>query len=117
MNLEDLIDELKNVEKKPTFETDDLKKAEAQEKNLENRQKESEIKRFDQDTNHRGGLAIWAAVIVSIWLFCVLDIVAKSKKEYDLSETIIVTLLTTTTLNVLGLMVIVLNDLFNKAKK
>lgn len=114
-NLE-LLDRL-SADKEVTFKEEDLKKGALQEKSLEDKQKEAELERYNQDTSHRNGLVVWAATIVSFWLLCVIFILTRNTQQYKLSDTIVVTLLTTTTVNVLGLMIIVLNDLFKgKAK-
>ena len=91
-------------------------KAEEQEISFEQKQQEAQLERYNQDTVHRSGLVKWAATLVSFWLFAVILILIGNTTKYHLSETIMVTLLTTTTVNVLGLMIIVLNDLF-KGKK
>lgn len=75
--------------------------------------------RYQEDTKHRKNLTIWAAVVVSVWLMAVLSILfilAFHEKEGiapRLSDTVMVALLSTTTLNVLGMMVIVLRGLFD----
>jgi hypothetical protein len=110
-----LLDQLSSQE--ISFKAEDIEKGKKQEKTLEERQKEAELNRFDQDTTHRSSLITWAATIVSLWLICVIFILTRNTQQYKLSDTIVVTLLTTTTVNVLGLMIIVLNDLFKgKAK-
>ncbi len=68
--------------------------------------------RYREDTKHRKNLSTWAAVIVSIWLISVLLILTFNTSWLDLSDTVMVALLSTTTLNVLGMMVIVLRGLF-----
>ena len=68
--------------------------------------------RYEEDTKHRKNLSTWAAVIVSIWLISVLLILTFNTSWLELSDTIMVALLSTTTLNVLGMMVIVLRGLF-----
>lgn len=73
-------------------------------------------KRYEQDTTQRNWLSGWAALLVSFWLVMVLFILAGNHISYKLNDSVLITLLGTTTLNVLGLMVIVLNDLFGKDK-
>lgn len=70
--------------------------------------------RYQEDTKHRRNLSTWAAVIVSIWLISVLFILSFNTDKLRLSDTVIVALLSTTTLNVLGMMVIVLRGLFDE---
>ena len=66
--------------------------------------------RYSSDTRDRKWLAQWATCVVSLWLFFVLLIVCLSK---HLSDAVLITLLGTTTLNVLGLSFIVLRGHFN----
>lgn len=96
--------------------------AEKEEKNwtsldqLENEYKSLENQRYKDDTEHRKVLSTWAGTLVSIWLVSVLLILTNNTNRFELSDSVLIALLGTTTLNVLGLMVIVLNDLFNKSK-
>lgn len=68
-------------------------------------------KRYQQDTSDRRWLAIWTAAVVTLWLGVVLVILFKNK-WLRLSDAVIITLLGTTTLNVLGLSFIVLRGHF-----
>lgn len=100
----------------PELRKEDIEKAKHQEQSLEHKQREAELDRYLQDTTHRRSLVTWAATVVSLWLICVIFILTRNTLQYKLSDTIMVALLGTTTINVLGLMIIVLNDLF-KGKK
>ncbi|MBF9253072.1 hypothetical protein I2I11_07195 [Pontibacter sp. 172403-2] len=81
-------------------------------------QKALEADRYSSDTRDRKWLAIWTAVIVSIWLLVVLLIlVLNAKWQLGLHDAILVALLGTTTLNVLGLSFIVLRGHFNGYNK
>lgn len=72
-------------------------------------------KRYTQNTQLRRHLARWAAYVVSIWmLFVLLILVLNEKWLICLSDSVLITLLGTTTANVLGLVAIVLYDLFNR---
>lgn len=77
--------------------------------------KKLQAQRYGSDTRDRKWLAKWTAYVVSIWLFAVIIIVSCSKC-LSLSDTVIITLLGTTTLNVLGLSFIVLRGHFNSDK-
>lgn len=68
-----------------------------------------EVKRYRSDSSARKGLSIWAQIVVSLWLIAVIIILLVS----NLSDTVLVALLCTSTLNVLGLMYIVLRGYFN----
>ena len=96
--------------------TSDIDRATKQVLSLEEKLKEAKLNRYNQDTQHRNNLSIWAGTVVSVWLVSVLLILVGNNLNFKLSDSVLITLLGTTTLNVLGLMVIVLNDLFNKNK-
>lgn len=70
--------------------------------------------RYSQDTKYRKHLACWVMVIVPVWLATVLIIlfIKGFNSCFDLSNTVMVTLLATTTVNVLGLAFIVLKGIF-----
>lgn len=77
--------------------------------------KEQKRERYSQDTRYRKNLAIWVMWVVSLWLLFVLLIIAsvpifglKMDKEVQM------TLLATTTVNVLGLAYIVLKGIFKQ---
>jgi hypothetical protein len=73
--------------------------------------------RYLSDTSDRKWLAIWTATMVTIWLFAVLIILIFNEKYFSLNTTVLVTLLGTTTLNVLGLSFIVLRGHFQSTSK
>ena len=81
--------------------------------------------RYQQNTKDRKWLAIWAACIVSLWLFAVISLLFCNTGSFkvellfftiDLSpkinDNVLNVLLATTTLNVLGLVLIVLQGHF-----
>lgn len=55
--------------------------------------------------------------VASVWLWFVSNIVREQTPEKHLSDTVLVTLLTTTTINVLGLLYFVANYLFPKQQR
>jgi hypothetical protein len=69
--------------------------------------------RYKSNTGDRKWLAQWTAVVVTLWLVAVGIILIKNSSCFHLSDTVLVTLLGTTTLNVLGLSFIVLRGHFN----
>ncbi|MGV3602424.1 MAG: hypothetical protein ACO1N1_14525 [Dyadobacter fermentans] len=69
--------------------------------------------RFASDTRARVGLAAWTAAVVTLWLAAVFYLLTNNHANYCLSDTVLVTLLGTTTLNVLGLSFIVLRGHFS----
>ncbi len=79
--------------------------------------KRLEIKKFGSDITDRKWLAIWSAFVVSIWLILVVVILFLNKCFLDLSDAVLMTLLGTTTLNILGLSFIVLRGHFGTTNK
>ncbi|WP_380936297.1 hypothetical protein [Sphingobacterium bambusae] len=69
--------------------------------------------RYENNTQLRKRLAFWALSIVSLWLTCVILILAYNSSKYRLSDNVLIALLTTTTANILGIIYIVLKDIFN----
>lgn len=68
--------------------------------------------RYNSNTNLRKYLAVWASGVVTLWLAGVLFLLFFNK-SVGLSDGVWIALLTTTTINVLGLVVIAMSDLFN----
>lgn len=70
--------------------------------------------RYSQDTRFRKHLAKWVMYIVPIWLALVIIIVILQGilQSFKLSDSVLITLLATTTVNVLGLAFIVLKGIF-----
>ncbi len=72
-----------------------------------------ELLRLKQDTVHRHSLIVWMMIVVSAWLFVVIFIISTNGPlNLNIDDTVLVTLLATTTANVLGLPLIILKDLF-----
>lgn len=71
--------------------------------------------RFGQDTKHRKQLVCWMMWVVSIWLGIVMFILMFNKLlKFNIDNEILITLLATTTINVLGLANIILKGLFGR---
>lgn len=68
---------------------------------------------LSQDISHRKILVYWVIWVVSLWLVVILCIIVWR----DLSDTVKITLLTTTTVNILGLPYIILKGLFKVDEK
>lgn len=74
--------------------------------------------RYGQDTRFRKHLAHWVMWIVPLWLLLVLSIIAScGLKWMGLSSNVLITLLATTTANVLGLAYIVLKGISQNEDK
>lgn len=73
--------------------------------------------RFSQDTRFRKHLANWVMTIVPSWLFLVIVILFfDGFNLLKLQKEVLITLLATTTVNVLGLAYIVLKGIFPESK-
>ncbi|KFF17783.1 hypothetical protein [Chryseobacterium sp. JM1] len=87
------------------------------------REKMSQLSKYAQiqkclnDNKDRRWLTKWAPSVASIWLILVISILCLNNKYLCLSDEVLVRLLETTTLNILGLSVIVLKSYFLPAKK
>lgn len=69
--------------------------------------------RYIQNTHHRACLSRWVMRTTSIWLICVIIILALCGLGYfEIEGPVLITLLATTTVNVLGLPYIILKGLF-----
>ena len=80
--------------------------------------KDQEIRRFAQDTTHRKVLVCWMMWVVSLWLGAVLLItIFNGLLNLQIDNNVLITLLATTTINVLGLSRIVLNGLFGSRNR
>lgn len=99
--------------------TEELFEAQRDDEVLKYQIKFAELQRYLKDTRDRGWLAKWTAWVVSAWLFLVITILYFNKNYFCLflSDTVLVALLGTTTLNVLGLSFIVLKGHFNSANR
>jgi hypothetical protein len=77
----------------------------------------AKLHRINSDTNLRITLANFFAIVIAFWLLAViLILVGNNCNHYNLSDCVLNTLLTTTTIQVLGMMVIILWDLFPGGK-
>ena len=68
--------------------------------------------RFIKDTVLRIQVAKYFSIVIALWLLAVILILVGNNFNYRLSDSVLITLLTTTTIQVLGMMVIILWDLF-----
>lgn len=79
--------------------------------------REQRKNRFSQDTRYRRYLANWVMFIVPIWLICVVLILFLSGiSVIKLDNEVLITLLATTTINILGLAFILLKGIYPESK-
>ena len=76
------------------------------------------LQRYKQDTKWRSRLAWWVVIVTSIWMSTILAIllIEGGYSTFDLEKEVLITLLATTTANVLGLPLIVLRGIFSEGK-
>ena len=74
--------------------------------------------RYKQDTKWRDRLAWWVIGVTSGWMLIILIILVIKGfcSTFDLEKEVLITLLATTTANVLGLPLIVLRGIFSEGK-
>lgn len=69
--------------------------------------------RYGKDTAHRGGLIRWVKWVVSLSLILTFSILSLNRwLGLNISDSVLIALLTTTTANILGLAYIILKGLF-----
>lgn len=126
-SLADVLKELAaNVTEKSTVEKDDyddvvkkIKQEEWRKLKLDNDAKEGENRGDSQDRDQRKLFAEKIFTFVSLYMFSVFFILVLcgSPSNFQLSDTVLVTLLGTTTANVIGILIIVVTYLFSRKKK
>ena len=126
-SLADALKELAaNVTEKSTVEKDDyddvvkkIKQEEWRKLKLDNGAKEGENRGDSQDRDQRKLFAEKIFTFVSLYMFSVFFILVLcgSPSNFQLSDTVLVTLLGTTTANVIGILIIVVTYLFSRKKK
>lgn len=85
-------------------------------KSLKQQEQQLHNDRYKSDTDWRCRLSWWVIGTDSVWLSAILVILCFNNKYFLLSDTVMITLLGTTTVNVLGLAFIVLKGLFGLPK-
>jgi hypothetical protein len=95
---------------------EDLSSARLQNQILEDRLGSAKVGRFLEDTKLRRHLTYIFAFIIFLWLAAVVSILYFNFNflNLNLSENVLITLLTTSSVNVIGMMLIILKNLFPK---
>lgn len=74
--------------------------------------------RFSQDTKYRSLFSDWVIIYISLYtIFVIFILVGVGHRWLTIESSVLVTLLGTTTANILGLAYIILHGLFDKDKK
>lgn len=100
-----------------TPDLEDFTTAESFNDLLTYRLKNAELERFLKDTSLRTHLVYIFSAIIFLWLSSVITIVFLNSSFICLSDNVMITLLTTTTVNVIGMMLIILRNLFPQIDK
>lgn len=128
---QDFIDTIKKVKENDTPQKVDLEAAQNEEIRSLDRKKEEELRtdklkndelqarvnKINDDNNGRKRLTEVILSIVTVWMVLILATVwATGRNNLHLSDAVLITLIGTTTANIIALLVIVANYLFNKDK-
>jgi hypothetical protein len=77
----------------------------------------AQIRKFEDDNIGRREFSRSIFTVTVIWMFLVLMIVIQcANHKWNLDNSVLIALITTTTANVIGVFIIVANYLFNRAK-
>lgn len=91
----------------------DIDNARIQNQILEDRLGNAKVGRFIEDTILRRYLTYIFSFIIFLWLAAVISVLYFNHNlELNLSENVLITLLTTSSVNVIGMMLIILKNLF-----
>lgn len=101
---------LPNQSELPDSET--LEEAENNTATLNSHLKDAQVKRFLTDTSLRTVLVYFFSIVILLWLASVMVVVFLNDSFVKLSDNVMTVLLTTTTINVIGMMLIILRNLF-----
>lgn len=103
-----------SIENTPAVTPEDITNARAQNQILEDRLGSAKIGRFLEDTRLRRYLTYIFSFIIFLWLSAVISILYFNNNVLNLklTENVLITLLTTTSINVIGMMLIILKNLF-----
>lgn len=103
-----------SIENNASITPQDISNARAQNQILEDRLGNAKIGRFLEDTKLRRYLTYIFSFIIFLWLAAVISILYFNDNvlHLNLSENVLITLLTTSSVNVIGMMLIILKNLF-----
>lgn len=104
-------------EKISKLEKNSLKDKDIDSDDLDLQLKRYRVGRYIDDSKKRKELSIWACWLVSIYLVLIFVVLMFNSFLFKLSDVVLSVLLGTTTLNVLGLMYIVLHGFFDSKEK
>lgn len=107
-----------SIENNSSLTAEDLNSARLQNQILEDRLGSARLGRFLEDTKLRRYLTYIFSFIIFLWLASVISILYFNDNvlKLNLSDNVLITLLTTTSVNVIGMMLIILKNLFPQPK-
>lgn len=97
----------------PPKSQESFERAELQKKEFLLELETAKISRFMANTTLRKRMSYWAATVVTAWLGFVGYVILYNDQKFCLSDSVLNTLITTTTINVIGIILICFRDLFN----
>lgn len=104
-----------NKEEKEKLDKDQLQELRA--KIIENDRLQANVDKIKDDNRNRRNLSRAILLTTILWMLLILFIVYRAGQgKLNLSDTVLVALITTTTVNVFGFLLVVVNYLFNKDK-
>ena len=105
-----------SIDSYSSLTSEDLTYARTQNQILEDRLGSAKVGRFLEDTKLRRHLTYIFSFIIFMWLGSVISILYFNDNllKLNLSENVLITLLTTSCVNVIGMMLIILKNLFPK---
>lgn len=105
------------VVKEERKELEGEKLQELEKKALELQLVKAQIRKFEDDNTGRREFSRSIFTVTVIWMFLVLMIIIQcANGKWQLSDSVLIALITTTTANVIGVFIIVANYLFNREK-
>jgi hypothetical protein len=112
----DLLEKGLNNEKRTYNSHDSKAKAEEKTVNKDIRE-EANVARIISNTTLRINTTYSFISIISFWLIAVIYILIGNYHKYHITDNVLITLLTTTTLNIIAMMIIILKGLFPNTSK
>lgn len=109
----DLLEKGLNNEKR-AYNRQDSKAKEEEKVVNESIREAANVARITSNTELRRNTTYLFITIIFLWLLSVICILIGNHHKYHITENVLITLLTTTTLNIIGMMIIILKGLFPK---
>jgi len=112
MSSEELLNKLPNADVKAQFSAADYAEGKVDDKRLNEAVLTPQEERYSRETKLRENLTTAFTMIITLWLLSVVLILVGNNLRYKLSDEVLIALLVTSTANVIGMMLIILKNLF-----